>query len=235
MWVIKARVFALLVAWCSGCLQAAPLPTLDVVTEDLPPYQVVVNGRLSAGTAYLQVKAMLDRAGYPYKIRVLPWPRALSIAEKAPNTLIFSIARTAEREAQFQWLGKLAPMQYQFYASNRAPALLINTPTDALQYSAVAVRGSAEAQRLLSLGFVEGQNLTLITDYLAVWGMVHHQRADLTYANPPAADFIERGNMQLSDFVAVSSVEFGEPLYVAASLDTPADVVQTLRQALTRP
>lgn len=234
--LVIRRWFCALVLVCSSyLLHAAPMPTLDVVTEDLPPYQVVINGKLSGGTAYLQVKAMLDRAGFPYKIRVLPWPRALSIAEKAPNTLIFSIARTAERESQFQWLGKLAPMQYQFYAAKRSPALLINKPTDALQYTAVAVRGSAEAQRLLSLGFVEGKNLTLITDYLAVWGMVHHQRADLTYANPPAASFIARGKMQLTDFVAVSAVEYGQPLYVAASLDTPAEVVQALRQALAAP
>lgn len=231
--MIRGWFFAVLVLCSSGLLHAAPLPTLDVVTEDLPPYQVVENGRLSGGSAYWQVKAMLDRAGFPYKFRVLPWPRALSIAEKAPNTLIFSIARTAERESQFQWLGKLAPMQYQFYAAKRSPALLIGQPSDALQYTAVAVRGSAEAQRLVSLGFEEGQNLTLITDYLAVWGMVYHQRADLTYANPPAASLLERGNMQLADFIAVSAVEYGQPLYVAASLDTPAEVVQALRQALT--
>lgn len=227
------RLVAYLVATlCAPALAANPPLTLDVVTEDLPPYQVVVNGRLAAGTAYLQVKAMLDNTPYRYKFQVLPWPRAVKVATNTPNTLIFSIARTADREHQFHWIGPLVPMQYYFYSAHKGPKIQITDPRQALAYSTVSVRDSVEAQRLLALGFVEGENLTLVGDYLAAWGMVYHQRAQLTYANAPSNSFLARVQISAADFVAVSPAEYGEPLYIAASLDTPAEVVTQLRNSL---
>ena len=73
----------------------------------------------------------------------------------------------------------------------------IETTKDALNYRAVAVRNSFEANSLKSIGFIEGKNLILVVDSFTAWQMLKVGRADITYANAP---ILELSDMNSSLF-----------------------------------
>ena len=54
------------------------------------------DGNLTGWSATLVQKLFVE-AGLPYKPHVLPWPRALKMAQTLPDTLIFSLLQTDAR------------------------------------------------------------------------------------------------------------------------------------------
>ena len=81
-----------------------------IVTEDLPPLQIVNNGRVVDGLAYQKVKRLVDSAELKVNWLVAPWSRAYNMALTKPNILLFSIVRTPQREDLFTWIGQLFVM-----------------------------------------------------------------------------------------------------------------------------
>ena len=45
--------------------------------------------------------------GHADNIRVLPWARAVKNIDHKPDHILFAMARTAEREMKYQWVGPL--------------------------------------------------------------------------------------------------------------------------------
>ncbi len=81
--------------------------TLHLVTEESPPYNTRIDGKI-AGIATDKVVEMMRRAKRPFKLEMLPWARAYKMAFELPQTCVFSTTRTKEREPHFKWVGPLA-------------------------------------------------------------------------------------------------------------------------------
>ncbi|MBE0368115.1 substrate-binding periplasmic protein [Pseudoalteromonas aurantia] len=221
----RIRLILLLIApW----YLAALVPSIRVVTEDLPPYQIVKDTRIVAGSSFQIVKRALSIAGYQQNIEVLPWARAYKIAQTQPNTLIFSIAKTPERAPLFHWLYKLQPLQYQFYSSTKHSTVTIGNIDDAKSLIAVSVRGSYEANALREMGFKENQNLLIVGNFTAAWRSLEMGRADIMWASHIPANALV--NSQYGYFPHEHVIKHHE-LYVALSLNTPEPVVTKLKNA----
>jgi polar amino acid transport system substrate-binding protein len=81
---------------------------ITLVTEHLPPYQIVNNNNYEiSGFATEIVKEVLKRSQYQYTITAYSWVRSYNLAIKKPNTCIFSIARIPTREQLFSWIGTI--------------------------------------------------------------------------------------------------------------------------------
>ncbi|MBD1584881.1 substrate-binding periplasmic protein [Pseudoalteromonas sp. S16_S37] len=182
---------SLLTVLCTGlsslCTAHSNEVHLRVVTEHFPPYQFVKNGEVTSGIAYEIVKAALAKAQLHAAIEVLPWARAYEVALKHPNVIIFSIAKTEQRTPLFHWLLELGRLDFRIYSSSKNKQVKINSMSEARKYILVAVRGSYEAEKLLSLGFRLDSNLILVNDFAHAWRMVEKGRADAIYAShiPP--------------------------------------------------
>ncbi|MFT4941868.1 MAG: polar amino acid transport system substrate-binding protein [Paraglaciecola sp.] len=174
---MKKVICLILVVGSCFCTSAQ---TLRVVTEDLPPYQIVVKGKLVGGSAFLLVKEMLERAQLESRIELLPWARAYAIASADANVVIFSMTKTLERESYFHWLLKLDHLNYSFFSLTSRPEVRVNNLTEALSHTVSAVRNSFEARTLMKMGFREGINLILTVTYKETWQMVQLGRVDLT-------------------------------------------------------
>ena len=207
--------------------------TLRVVTEDLPPYQIVVDNKLVAGRSFLLVDELLKRAKINARIEVLPWARTYSIASSEPNVMIFSMARTTSREANFHWLFKLDSLSYSFYRLATRPDLHIQSLEEALQHSVVSVRNSYEADSLLKMGFVEGKNLILSVSSNEAWQMVLLERADFIYEDIVIQNAISRTHAGKPVIFSKSySPGKSSDLYLAANINTDADILHELRSNL---
>jgi polar amino acid transport system substrate-binding protein len=87
---------------------------VQVVTET-SAYVHLVDGR-AAGPATELTEKTLQLAGIKdYRINVYPWARSYEMAQTEPNVLIYMLARTAEREPMFQWVGEYTQIRYSLY------------------------------------------------------------------------------------------------------------------------
>lgn len=137
-----------------GFCGAAAGQTLQVVTEETP-YTFMRNGKV-VGTATEVVEKTLQRAGVPdYRINIYPWARAYDMARNEPNVLIFLIARTPAREAQFQWLGEFMKMEYHLYKLKDNAEVVVQQLADARAYVMGVTRDDLRHQYLQSKGFTK--------------------------------------------------------------------------------
>lgn len=84
------------------------------ITENLPPLNYLDESGPQGFSVEL-LRLMASRAGLGLELQVLPWVRAVQRAESTPLSLLFSLTRTPEREAQFQWVGPIAQRRILLY------------------------------------------------------------------------------------------------------------------------
>lgn len=89
------------------CADGKESEQFQVYTEHLPPLQIIHENEKISGYAVELATVMLEEAGINAKIETIPWGRALDIAQKQPNVILFSLVRSKIREEQFHWLGKV--------------------------------------------------------------------------------------------------------------------------------
>ncbi len=205
---------------------------LRVLTEDLPPYQLVKDQQVVAGLAYTQVQAILQQAGLPCRTEVMPWARAFDIAREQPNILIYSLARLPPRESSFIWLAPLVQAQYRYYSARADVIAALQQGTAAQDFIAVAVAGSMMDSTLQQLGFVPDQNLILVKDINAQWKMLQINRAQLTLAFEPDFSALADPQVRQTLFYPSEQVVLNIPLYLAASRQTDRLLLQQLQQAV---
>jgi len=141
------------------CAQAQPIQGVTETT----PYSFLQGGRV-VGHATEIVEATLQRAGLAdYRIGLYPWARAYDLALKEPNVLIYLIARTPAREAQFKWVGEFMRIDYHFYKLRSRADVTLNQADDARAYVIGVTRDDVRHQHLLAKGYtklvVSGQAL----------------------------------------------------------------------------
>jgi polar amino acid transport system substrate-binding protein len=93
------------------CMLAGPASaaSLTFTTESYPPFSFLGPDDVPRGAGVEQVNGIMKGIGsdMPYTIEVLPWARALALAETQPDHCVFATARTPERENRFNWVGPL--------------------------------------------------------------------------------------------------------------------------------
>jgi len=124
---------AMLLATSAPALAAPPL---IITAEHSPPASMKVGNEV-VGREGEKIREMLARAGYAYKIDVLPWKRAFTMAQRDPYTCVYPTSRTPEREQQFKWVGPTdeaewvlmgrAGRQYNVHSLDDARKLRIGT------------------------------------------------------------------------------------------------------------
>lgn len=103
---------------------SAPVYAADflITTEEYPPYNMTYNGEIT-GIATDLVKAMFDKAGVAYKIDMLPWNRAIHLAQTQKNVCVYSTTETEERKPLFAWVGPLAENNWVLFGRADAGAV----------------------------------------------------------------------------------------------------------------
>jgi polar amino acid transport system substrate-binding protein len=84
---------------------------LTLYTENFPPMNFTAPGGALFGWNVDVVQDILDRADLPARIEPLPWARALLMARQTPQSGLFPVTRTTERDAWFRWIGMISEPQ----------------------------------------------------------------------------------------------------------------------------
>ena len=96
--------FFLVIFFCFGYAQE-----LHIYTEELPPYNYTKNGEI-VGVSTVFLQHIMKEYGEELKkgdIRIGSWSRGYEEALKDKKSMIYSTARTKEREKLFAWVGPI--------------------------------------------------------------------------------------------------------------------------------
>lgn len=229
---IKTLFFALFLLLS---LTAVSQP-LRVVTENLPPLQMLQKDGSTSGVMVDIVSLLLKKVNIQASIEVYPWARAYQIALEDHNTLIFSMFRGESRENKFQWIGKLLTIDSYLVALKTEKEFNILTIDDAKAYSIGSIREDLAEYYLRKNGFVEGENLYLNADYHVLWHMLYSGRTDLAFTNSILWQYeIKDSGRDPSKIQFVYQIpDIASDLYLAASLDVDKSVVERIKKALSQ-
>ncbi len=212
----------------SACAETSLL----VFTENSPPYHYVKNGKV-IGEVIDRVHNILRRAGYGAEFKVFPWARAVLNTQRHSRALIFSIARTPEREHQYQWITPITQFELGILTLSTRTNITVEDWNDLKAFSVATQRGDVAEKWLKELGFEEGINLISCADIICSWEELKRGTVDFIIEDPQlirdTAGLVglESDDVTLQQLIPELSVK----AYLAASPQMPAAIVARLRRA----
>ncbi|MCL9781953.1 ABC transporter substrate-binding protein [Vibrio sp. S4M6] len=233
--VTYCRLFLLTSAFFLSPSHSATIK-LDMVTEDFPPLQILVNDK-PAGYVVEFVQKLVKGASkeYPVQIntiRFVPWKRAMLIAKNTDNILFVSVARTPARENQFHWIGKVAKHEVTLFRYIDGPKVIPNSLKDLKPFRLGSQSGGNFEE------YIEGKGFNLIT---ATYGrkMLHmliKNRIDYTPLVTSSYFYrLEQYHLDPNDFIPVLKIDdLSKDLWLVASRTTSDEVVRALKNSYQR-
>lgn len=227
LFIISGIALLLLSGFLSG-----KEPPVRVVTEMLPPYQIQNNTQLD-GFSVEVVRLLLQEIELDLSIEVMPWPRAFKIASTQPNVIIFSIARSPERESQFHWIGHLHTERYAFFKLDSNTSVATNNLATLNSYSIAIARDTIVEDYAKKL---ELSNLELTTDIKQMLLMLKSQRVDVVFDAEAAVRYYAQNLAGESDkIVKLYELDnLSSELYVAVNKNSSPALVEGLRMAFQK-
>ena len=210
-------------------------PTLQILTEHLPPYQMTVDGKVK-GFATEVIRNAMSHTNIDYSIKIFPWTRAYHMAINNKNSCIYSIARTPARENLFQWTQAIATTDSTLIGLRDNKTIAITSLEQAKQYKIAVIRDDVTHQLLLEKGFVEAENLYVVNNSSSLLKLlVQRTSIDLIFADFMTVKYRAlHDDIDPSIFIPYLNLN-DKPLdfYLACSLSTPKAIVNQLSRAIT--
>ena len=219
------RLLSLTLVVCINALNAEPLA---VYTESLPPFQLVEANSVT-GTATVKVKQLLESANLSYQIQVVPWARAYNIVKTTPNTLIYSINRSPEREAEFYWIAEVAEIGNCFISlsSNK---LNITQLEDAKKHLTAVVRDGYAHDYLYKNGFVVDQDMYVVATLDQQISLLLNGKVDFLFTDIQSVQYhLSLHNLDPTLVTRkYTQADWTRTLYLAANIDSDQQILQQL-------
>lgn len=222
----KLLLSGILVTAAGACLAAAPVrPHLSITTESSPPSAMMGEHGVS-GFATEKIRMIMERSGIDYDIEMLPWQRAYTLAQKAPNTCVYSTTRVREREAAFKWVGPTHENDWTLFG--RADRdYKIGSIEDARKYRIGAYNGDVRSEALIAEGF----NVDTVQDKLANPRKLMVGRIDLWASSMRVGTALVADNGWAGQIVPVLTFKRTE-LYLACNPSVPDALIAKMNAAL---
>jgi polar amino acid transport system substrate-binding protein len=212
-----------------------PNTTLTLVTENLPPYQMLEAGKIT-GFATEIITQVMKEANFNYQIKIYPWSRSYNYAQKKQNTCIYSIARIAERENLFQWTQPIAIAHTAFIGLSNKKNITLNSIEDAKKYITAVLRDDVTHQLLLRNGFKEFENFFIVNNSDSLLKLlITRKNIDFILVDPSSIPFRAIYNKvdkkRFKTFFAVNNQK--QTFYLACSNATSPEIIKKLDKAIT--
>ena len=165
-----------------GSVYATDPGELTYLTEDYPPENFVRGGKVHGYSVEI-LKAVWRKLGVAEQpIRVVPWARGYWEAQNKPRVMLFAMARTAEREKLFHWVGPF----YQADVALSAPSgrtVEVRSLTEARRLHIAVIREDVGQMLLKEQGFPDS-TINLVNSLEQGLKMLDAGRVALLCANP---------------------------------------------------
>ena len=204
---------------------------ITVVTEEMPPYNFKdEKSRSITGMSTEIVKEILRRSHLDYSIELYPWAKSYRLAQDNPNVAIYSIARSADREKKFKWVGAVALRTVYLYKLKDRTDLNVKKLDDLKPYKLGGIRDGVRTQYLVDRGFT----VETVSDDANNIIKLQTKKIDAFPADELAlAALSEKHGFDYGSMEKLMKLdEVSGSLYLAFSLKTPDETVEKCRAAL---
>lgn len=225
-----SRLLVVALLSCAGAVTADE--PLHYVTEAYPPYNFSDNNILRGIAVDLLVLASQQTTAPVQRsqIRLMPWARSYRTALKTPNYVLFSTARTPEREKLFKWAGPITTNHVVLLAK-KSRGMRINSPADLQHLRIGSIRDDVAEQLVRGLGVHDSQ-LSLAANGDALAHQLQAGRIDLwAYDQNVAQWFLRNAGFDPDDFESLYTLQEGQ-LWYAFNLEISDARVAELQKAL---
>ncbi len=204
---------------------------LQIYTELYEPNSYI-DSDTGAVTGYVTklVREVLAEANINYTINIVPWVRAVQALDSTPNVMVYSMARTPERENKYHWIGKTLPLEFYLYGQKRDLDQLPRTFSDAANARIAVVRADVVADYLESRQF---ENLIYVRTPSLYLNMLERNRIDLFPFTELEVGFFARENgIDENSLVGVAKLEeVSKDQFIVLSKDTDISILRRLEDA----
>jgi len=203
-------------------LSSNSAPSLSLYCEDDKPLQFFDEHKKLTGLTVEVVQEIQRRIGNKDKIQVVPWSRGMDKLNKEPNTFLFTMARTPEREHLYQWIGPILFIEYGLYVKADS-TIKIHSLAEAKTIGLIGVyRNDIRDQTLSRLGFT---NLDRASSAASNFKKLMIGRiAAYADAKKGVSVTADTAGYHVND-VKLAYDLFKSPLYIAVSKDTDSAIV----------
>ena len=219
---------------CSTLFSYAQDKPLIFLAEELPPYHFLDSEGHASGALVDVVQVVLMQAKLPGKIEIQPFARAYQATKTQNNTFMFSMLKTPNREATFQWVGQTYKSLAVLIGLKNRQDIKLRSLESAKPYIVGTIRGYHSAHFLQENGFTEKENLSLSVTSKHLWAMLFNKRIDLVLTNYMALDRdIKKSGFDANDITPyLSLTNFPSELYISTGLTTSNETIERLASAL---
>jgi len=230
VWLAILLAVAMLLIGCNIAGTQPPASGLRIITEVYPPYNFVDKNNNVTGQSTEIVQAILEKTGTQANIEVMPLSQGLTLAEKGPGVVIYSLNRTPQRENLFKWVGPIGYYEQAFYAK-KGSTVVVSQLEDAKKVTKIGVyKGDAGAQFLASQGFTNLDESLTDTEALK---KLMDGTVQLWLGNKDGlAITAAQAGVNSDDLVMMPTVVIRADLYIAFSKDIPDSTVKAWQGAL---
>lgn len=213
---------------CSMVLLTSGAQAADIsfATESYPPYTYQTEDGSIDGAGAAQVRAIMAGVGadVEYRIDIMPWARALALAQTQSNSCVFAAARTPERETTFQWVVPML-MDVNLIVARQSSSITATTIAEALLYSVGTQREDYTEGLLRRAGF---ERLDLSASFDLTLAKLLGGRIDLMAISQDVYDRLVREHVPIRRIVVLSMQQLG----IACNPALPAALIARMQSSL---
>lgn len=226
----KILVFSLAVFFTIiSCTAAAPADRIRILAEDYPPFNYRDAKGEIVGTSTDIVKSIMAKVGQDINIEIMPWTQAYKLTLEVPGTALYSMARTAEREHLFMWVGPIGSHEYWLYAK-KGSGVQVSSLDEAKQVKAIAaVKDEAGQQKLAGQGFINFVYTSTIAEGLK---KLNAGEADLWLGSREQVDLVAKEAGVDPEALAPVVFVAKNDLFLAFNKNTAYSIVDAWQKAL---
>lgn len=203
-----------------------------VMTEEFHPFGYYQeNGHLT-GVAVEITRLLFEEVGHPDNIQVLPWARAIQNINHKNNHVLFAMARTAEREEKYHWVGPILSDNIYLFQKSDNP-IFYQQINQAKEAGFIAVTREFPEQTFLEdLSF---SNLVLTHNPKQSVKMLMTNRVPLMAAGAAVMhELVISSGYKPENFKRTGIRLFSTDLYIAFSKNIPEQEVQRWQAGLDK-
>ncbi len=210
-------------------LKPVDFSAVNIVTSEYPPYSFSEDDEIK-GVAVERTRKVLSKLQLDTPITIYPWARAYETARVTPNTLIFSMARSQEREKAFKWVGTIVDFNVKIFKLKERDDIHVEKIADLANYSIGALNRDIKGNYLRSQGL---KPQTYASEETGI-RMLFRGRIDLMPIDMASFKYrMDNLNLPIDAVEEVITLsDISHPLYMAFNQQTPDAVVNAFREAL---
>ena len=233
--LIMKRLLTVLLLIASVHAAAEPLPQLSIYTEHYEPYNFIDQTEQPAKLREIGVELledMLARVGAKQTrtdFRVVTLENGFKAVEQKRNSVLFSIARTDERENNFKWVCPIDQLRTQLVGL-KSRDLTLNNDDDLKNYDIGTIKGDVGEELLKKAGIPQSR-LSYGNEYNNLNKLINGQTDLYVVSMDNVASSCKNRSCDVSQFEPVYTLKVTDLCY-AINKATADSVVTQLQSAL---